>query len=224
MSSGWHRTLTISHPDEILPIAVIRMAYCTGNESITYHAYDIGTRSYPRSSHYGPFVRESTRNAALWDWYCFVVRLNKLLINQSNRRWVQKLQHSCDVTAMSERDIERYVRRLEINAGGNIVNFMKYSSFSTPISFGQLPVKSVPKRCSICRYSRFTDIEWASKKRFQQSSEAMGIPIQAWMTNNMPLFNATWLLIHAQISMMVSPISFSNSGHRANMAVHHRVS
>ena len=44
-------------------------------------------------------------------------------------------------------------------------------------------MKSITKRCSICRYSRFTDIEWASKKRFPQSSEAMGIPIQAWMTN-----------------------------------------
>ena len=111
-----------------------------------------------------------------------------------------------------ERHWTIYVRRLEINAGGNIVNFMKYSSFSTPISFEQLPVKSVTKRCSICRYSRFTDIEWASKKRFQQSSEAMGIPIQAWMTNNIALFYATWLLIHVQITMMVSPISFSNSG------------
>ena len=184
------------------------MTYCTGNESITYHAYDSGTRSHPRSPHYGPLVRESTRNAALWDWCCFVVRLYKLLINQSNRRWVQKLQHSCDVTVMSERETlnnERYVRRLEINAGGNIVNFIKYSSFSTPKSFVQLPVKSVTKGCSICRYSRFTDIEWASKKRFQQSSEAMGIPIQAWMTNNIALFYATWLLIHVQISMMVSP-------------------
>ena len=81
------------------------MTYCTGNESITYHAYAIGTRSHPRSPYCRPFVRESTRNAALWDWYCFFVRLNKLLINQSNRRWVQKLQHSRDVTVMSERDI-----------------------------------------------------------------------------------------------------------------------
>ena len=96
------------------------------------HAYDIGTRSQTRSPHYGPFVRESTRNTALWDWYCLVVRLNKLLINQSN--------------------------------------FMKYSSFSTPISFGQLPVKSVTKGCSICRYSRFTDIEWAFKDRAHLST------------------------------------------------------
>ena len=80
-------------------------------------------------------------------------------------------------------------------------------------------MKSVPKRCSICRYSRFTDIEWASKKRFPQSSEAMGIPIQAWMTNNIALFYATWLLIHVQISMMVSPVSFSNSGPRATRQI-----
>ena len=134
------------------------------------HAYDIGTHSHPRSPHYGPFVRESTRNAALWDWYCFVVGLNKLLINQSNRRRVQKLWHSCDVTVISQRDIGQLtlvnVRRLEINGEGNTVNFEKYSSFSTPISFGQLPVKSTTKRCWICRYSRFTDIEWASKKHF----------------------------------------------------------
>ena len=35
------------------------------------------------------------------------LRLDKLLINQSNRRWVQKLQHSYDVTVMSEGDIEQ---------------------------------------------------------------------------------------------------------------------
>ena len=115
------------------------------------------------------------------------------------------LWRHCNVRERETLNNERFVRRLEINAGGNIVNFIKYSSFSTPKSFGQLPVKSVTKRCSICRYSRFTDIEWASKKRFQQSSEAMGIPIQAWMTNNIALFYATWLLIHVQISMMVSP-------------------
>ena len=94
---------------------------------------------------------------------------------------------------MSERDIEQLTLcpKIRNKRRGNIVNFMKYSSFSTPISFEQLPVKSVTKRCSICRYSRFTDIEWASKKRFQQSSEAMGIPIQAWMTKNIALFYAT---------------------------------
>ena len=202
------------------------MTYCTGNESITYHAYDIGTRSHPRSPHYGPFVRESIRNVTLWDWYCFVLRLDKLLINQSNRRWVQKLQHSYDVTVMSEGDIEQLTLCSKIinKRKGNIVNFIKYSSFSTPISFGQLPVKSVTKRCSICRYSRLTDIEWASEKRFSQSSDAMGILIQAWMTNNTALFYATWLLIHVQISMMVSPISFSSSGPRAKMADHPRVS
>ena len=141
MSSGWHSTLTISHPDEILPIAM-------------------------------------------------------------SFGWLT-------AQAVSLLHIMHMILGL---AGGNIVNFTKYSSLSTPISFEQLPVKSVTKRCSICRYFRFTDIEWASKKRFQSSSEAMGIPIQAWMTKNIALFYATWLLIHVQISMMVSSISFSNSG------------
>ena len=125
-------------------------------ESLTW-VDEIGTRSHHRSPHF-PFVRESIRNAALWDLYCFVVRLNKLLINQ------------------------------------------------------------------IAYEFSFTDIEWASKKRFQQSSEAMGIPIQAWMTNNIALFYATWLLIHIQISVIIPSISFSNSGPRANMTVHPRVS
>ena len=184
MSSGWHSTLTISHPDEILPIAKSsgrlreQLPFICHPDDLLHkqwvywliHAYDIGTRSHPKPPHYGPFVRESTRNAALWDWYCFVVRLNTLLINQSNRRWVQKLRYSSDVTVMSQRYIEQLtlidIRRLWVNGEGNTVNFEKYSSFSAPISFGQLPVKSIKKRCWICRYSRFTDIEWASKKHF----------------------------------------------------------
>ena len=117
VSSGWHSTLTISLPDEILPIAKsfgwlrVQISLCHLDDighlviihpdAILPIAYDIGTRSHPRSPHYGRFVGESTRYAALWDWYCFVVRLNKLLINQSIRQWVQKLWLSCDVTVMS---------------------------------------------------------------------------------------------------------------------------
>ena len=114
------------------------MTYCTGNESITYHAYDIGTRSHPRSPHYGPFVSESIRTAVLWDWYCFVLRLEKLLINQSNRRWVQKLQHSYDVTVMSERDIGRIRlsvstvnRTYELSGITHVTPFRKYGKHST---------------------------------------------------------------------------------------------
>ena len=76
----------LSHPDDLgnnFPSYVIRMTYCTGNEYWLTHAYAIGTRAHPGSPHYGPFVMESNPNAALWDWYCFVVRLNNLLINQS---------------------------------------------------------------------------------------------------------------------------------------------
>ena len=51
--------------------------------SLLTHAYDVGTRSHPGSPHCRPFVRESTRHAALWYWYCFVVRLDKLLHDQS---------------------------------------------------------------------------------------------------------------------------------------------
>ena len=51
--------------------------------SLLTHAYDIRARSHPGSPHYGPFAREFTRIAALKYWYCFVVRLNKLLIHQS---------------------------------------------------------------------------------------------------------------------------------------------
>ena len=40
----------------------------------------------------------------------------------------------------------------------------------------------------------------------------MSIPIQARMTSDIALFYAIWLLIHVQISMMVSSISLSNSG------------
>ena len=117
-----------------------------------------------------------------------------------------------------------YVRRLEISGDGNTVNFMKCSSFSAQISFGQLPVKSVTKMCSKCRYSRFTDTEWAFKTRLYQLSEATGIPIQAWMTIDIALSYAIWFVIHVQISMMASPISLSNSSHRTDMAVHPRVS
>ena len=121
MSSGWHSTLAISHPDEILPRAKSSGRLREQLSSICHpddllhrqwvyrlmHAYSIGTRALPRSPHYGPFVRESNPNAAIWDWYCFVVRLNNLLINKSNHQWVQKLRHSCDVTGMSQRDIEQ---------------------------------------------------------------------------------------------------------------------
>ena len=122
------------------------------------HAYDIKTRSYLGSPHYRPFVKESTCNAAFW--YCFVVRLNKLLNKQSWHRWVQTPWRSSDVTVMSKE--YRYVRRWEISGDGNIVNFIECSSFSAPISFEQLPVKSLTKSSSNCRYSRFTDIEGAS--------------------------------------------------------------
>ena len=102
------------HPDEILPRAKSsgrlreQLSFICHPDDLLYrqwvyrlmHAYSIGTRALPRSPHYGPFVRESNPNAAIWDWYCFVVRLNNLLINQSNRQWVQKLRHSCDVTGM----------------------------------------------------------------------------------------------------------------------------
>ena len=115
MSSGWHSTLTKSHPDEILPSAKSsgrlreQFSFICHPHDLLYwqwvyrltHAYAFGTRAHPRSPHYGPFVRESNPNAALWDWYCFVLRLNNLLINQSNRQWVQNLRHSCDVTGMS---------------------------------------------------------------------------------------------------------------------------
>ena len=121
MSSGWYSTLTKSRPDEILPRAKSsgrlgeQLSFICHPDDLLHrqwvywlmHAYAIGTRAQPRSPHYGPFVRESNPNAALWDWYCFVVRLNNLLINQSNRQWVQKLRHSCDVTGMSWRDIEQ---------------------------------------------------------------------------------------------------------------------
>ena len=110
-----HSTLIKSHPDEILPIAKSSGRLREQLSFICYpydllhrqwvrwltHAYAIGTRAHLRSPRYGPFVRESNTNTALWDWYCFVVRLNNLLINQSNRQWVQKLRHSCDVTGMS---------------------------------------------------------------------------------------------------------------------------
>ena len=119
---------------------------------------------------------------------------------------------------------KRNVGTWEIRGDRNTVNFMKCLSFSSPISFGQLWVKPVTKRCSSCRYPRFTDIEWASKIRFEQSSEAMGIPIQAWMTNDIVLFSAIWLLIDVQILMIVWSISFSNSGPNTNMTVHHRMS
>ena len=88
----------------------------------------------------------------------------------------------------------RYALRLDISGDGNTVNFMECSPFSVPISFGQLPVKSVTKGCSNCRYSRFTYIELASKTHFEQSSEAMGIPIGAWVTNDIASFYAIWYL------------------------------
>ena len=125
-SSGWLKVqislwhphdighLVISHPDEILPID---KSYGRPKEqlSFTCHPDDLLHRQWIYWLMHmtlgvarildlhitGPFVRESTRNAALCDWYCFVVRLNKMLINQSRRRWVQKLWHSCDVTVMS---------------------------------------------------------------------------------------------------------------------------
>ena len=110
-----------SHPDEVLPRAKSsgrlreQLSFICHPDDLLHrqwvyrlrHAYSIGTRALPRSPHYGPFVRESNPNAAIWDWYCFVVRLNNLLINQSNHQWVQKLRHSCDVTGMSQRDIEQ---------------------------------------------------------------------------------------------------------------------
>ena len=113
MSPGWHSTLTISHPGEILPKAKSSGRF---REQVSFicHPDDLLHRQCVNwlmlivlelartldLPHYGPFVREYARNAALWDWYCFVVRLNKLLMNQSRRRWVQRLRHSCDVTVI----------------------------------------------------------------------------------------------------------------------------
>ena len=148
------------------------MTYCTGNESIDSCMHML-LGLVRTLDHITVPVRESTRNATLWDWYCFVVRLNKLLINQSNRLWVQKLRHSCYVTLMSEGDIEQltFCSKIRNKRRGKYheINFMKY--WSAPISFGQLPVKSVRKRCSIGRYSRLTDTEWSSKKRFDSQGK-----------------------------------------------------
>ena len=113
MSSGWRSTLVISHPDEILPMAMSsgrlgeQLSFICHPDDLLHrqwvywlmHMILVLTRT--QDLHITGSLWESTRNTALWDWYCFVVRLNKLLINQSRRRWVQKLWHSCDVTVMS---------------------------------------------------------------------------------------------------------------------------
>ena len=100
--------LIISHPDEVLPIAK-SSGRLREQLSFICHPDDLLHRQWvywliyivlglagTLDPDYGPFVRES-----LWDWHCFVVRLKKMLINQSRRRWVQKLWLSCDVTVIS---------------------------------------------------------------------------------------------------------------------------
>ena len=124
-------------------------------------AYAIRTHSPLGSPHYRPFVRESTRNVALW--YCFVVRLDTLLSKQPRRQWVQIPWRSSNVTVML--NDYRYQRKRKISGDGNSVKLMRCSSFSAPMSFGKLLVKSLTKSSSNCRYSRFTYIERTLKTR-----------------------------------------------------------
>ena len=100
--------LIISHPDEVLPIAKSsgrlreQLSFICHPEDLLHRQwvywliYMVLGLAGTLDPDYGPFVRKS-----LWDWHCFVVRLKKMLINQSRRRWVQKLWRSRDVTVIS---------------------------------------------------------------------------------------------------------------------------
>ena len=118
MSSGWHSALVTSHPDEILPIAK-SSGWLREPLSTICHPGDLLHRQWAYQlmhlilalartlyPHCGPFVRESTRNAALWDWYCFVVRTSCWSINQSRRRWAQNCGTPV-TTLVCHREIER---------------------------------------------------------------------------------------------------------------------
>ena len=108
MSSGWHSTLTISHPDEILPIAM-SSGWLTAQAMSQLHImHMILGLARTLDLHitiplWGnpPVMRLFETDTALSeDWTsCWSIK--------SNRWWVQKLQHSYDVTVMSERDIEQ---------------------------------------------------------------------------------------------------------------------
>ena len=161
MSSGWHSTLSISHPDEILPIAKSSRRL---REQLSFicHPDDLLHRQWVywlmhmilglartldlhiTGPLWGnqPVMRLFEADTALsWDWTsCWSINQGAGEFRSCGTPVTSMLYH------IETSNNQRYVRRLEICGDGNAVNFMKCSSFSAPISFGQLTVKSVTKK------------------------------------------------------------------------------